>query len=132
MGMLDQLHEQIADGLKNRTLTKCSRWANRRRIMGGDFPGPYSDKYHPWVREMHDSWAPFSLSFQDLVDQYLRPAMIVIANSVDRAILGRVHAFIGGPTDRAGVLPGLTTLARRSESSTGGPGTPPVLLRSSP
>src|SRR3990167_3888273 len=60
MGMLDQLHEQIADGLKNRTLTKCSRWANRRRIMGGNFPGPYSDKYHPWVREMHDSWAPFN------------------------------------------------------------------------
>lgn len=28
--------------------------------MGGDFPGPYSDKYHPWVREMHDSWAPFN------------------------------------------------------------------------
>lgn len=59
-GMLDDLQTAIADGLKNRTLTTCSRWANRRRIMGGDFAGPYSDRYHPWVREMHDSWAPFN------------------------------------------------------------------------
>ena len=59
-GMLDDLQALVADGLKNRTLTTCSRWANRRRIMGGDFPGPYSDKYHPWVQEMHDSWAPFN------------------------------------------------------------------------
>lgn len=73
-----------------------------------------------------------SLAFQDLVDQYLRPAMMSIAEGVDRAILGSVHAFIGGPTDRAGVLAVLTTLARRSESSTGSPGTSPVLLRSSP
>ena len=58
--VLDELQATIADGLKNRTLTTCSRWANRRRIMGGDFAGPYSDRYHPWVREMHDSWAPFN------------------------------------------------------------------------
>ena len=41
--VLDELQATIADGLKNRTLTTCSRWANRRRIMGGDFAGPYSD-----------------------------------------------------------------------------------------
>ncbi len=58
--MLGELEATIADGLKNRTLTTCSRWANRRRVMGGDFAGPYSDRYHPWVREMHDSWAPFN------------------------------------------------------------------------
>src|SRR3972149_2753656 len=57
---LDDLRATIADGLKNRTLTTCSRWANRRRIMCGDFPGPYSEKFHPWVHEMHDSWAPFN------------------------------------------------------------------------
>jgi len=28
--------------------------------MGGEFAGPYSDCKHPWVREMHDSWAPFN------------------------------------------------------------------------
>ena len=58
--VLGDLRATIADGLKNRTLTTCSRWANRRRIMGGDFPGPYSEKFHPWVYEMHNSWAPFN------------------------------------------------------------------------
>jgi hypothetical protein len=49
-----------------------------------------------------------SLSFQDLVDAYLTPAMQVIARSVDRAIMGRIHAFLGAPADRAGTLMGLT------------------------
>jgi len=50
-----------------------------------------------------------SLSFQDLVDVYLVPAMQVIARSVDRAIMGRIHSFLGGPSDRAGRLEGLTS-----------------------
>lgn len=59
-GMLDDLKASLVDGLRNRTLTTCSRWATQRRVMGGDFAGPYSDKYHPWCREMHDSWASFN------------------------------------------------------------------------
>ena len=43
-----------------------------------------------------------SKSFQDLVDIYLRPGMITIARSVDRAVLGRVHGFLGGPTQPRG------------------------------
>ena len=38
-----------------------------------------------------------SKSFQDLVDIYLRPGMMTIARSVDRAVLGRVHGFLGTP-----------------------------------
>jgi hypothetical protein len=57
-GLLDDIKLSIVEGLQSRTLTSCSRWASKRRIMGGDFPGPYSWKYHPWVRELHDSWAP--------------------------------------------------------------------------
>ena len=49
-----------------------------------------------------------SLSFQDLVDVYLLPAMQVIARSVDRAIMGRIHAFLTGTNSRAGRLCGLT------------------------
>jgi hypothetical protein len=48
-----------------------------------------------------------SYSFQDLVDIYLLPGMQTIARSVDRAILGRVHEFLGGPTERVGKLNGL-------------------------
>lgn len=45
-----------------------------------------------------------SKSFQDLVDVYLVPGMQTIARGVDRAILGRVHEYLGGPTGRVGQL----------------------------
>lgn len=45
-----------------------------------------------------------SLSFQDLVDVYLLPGMQTIARSVDRAILGRIHAYLTGTANRAGKL----------------------------
>jgi hypothetical protein len=56
----DELTQAIANGMATRTLTTCSRWAAYRRVMGEPFPGPYSWKYHPWVKELHDSWAPFN------------------------------------------------------------------------
>jgi len=49
-----------------------------------------------------------SKSFQDLVDIYLRPGMMTIARSVDRAVLGHVWGFLGGPTSRVGRLQNLT------------------------
>jgi phage terminase large subunit GpA-like protein len=50
--------ERIVSGLKRKSITKPSRWAENYRIMGGDsFPGPWRWKYHPWLREMHDSEA---------------------------------------------------------------------------
>lgn len=50
-----------------------------------------------------------SKSFQDLVDIYLRPGMMTIARSVDRAVLGRVHGFLGAPAARVGRLGNLTS-----------------------
>ncbi|HEX4142428.1 MAG TPA: hypothetical protein VHY91_02670 [Pirellulales bacterium] len=41
-----------------------------------------------------------SKSFQELVEIYLRPAMQAIARGVHRAVLGRVHEFLGTPTIR--------------------------------
>lgn len=63
---LDNLKLFLLDGLKNKTLTSCSRWAARRRIMGGDLGGnkPYSDKYHPWCRGMHDSWSTYNYAMK--------------------------------------------------------------------
>lgn len=49
-----------------------------------------------------------SKSFQDLVDIYLRPGMMTIARSVDRAVLGRVPAYLGAPGQRVGRLQNLT------------------------
>jgi len=49
-----------------------------------------------------------SKSFQELSQIYLQPAMKTIAEGVDRALLGRVHAYLGGPTSRVGKLGGLS------------------------
>lgn len=48
------LAETISNGLKRKTVTSCSRWANSYRIMGQPFPGHYSFEHHPWSKEMHD------------------------------------------------------------------------------
>lgn len=45
-----------------------------------------------------------SMAFADLIDIYLRPSMQTIARSIDRAVIGRVHTFLGGPTSRVGRL----------------------------
>ena len=50
-----------------------------------------------------------SLSFQDLVEVYLLPAMQTIARSVDRAVIGRIHEFLTGVNNRAGKLGGLSS-----------------------
>ena len=62
--LINALRQSIVDGLTDRSLTSCSRWAANRRIMGEPFPGPYSWKYHPWVREMHDSSASFNYAMK--------------------------------------------------------------------
>ncbi len=62
--MLSEMTLSIADGLQSRSLTNCLRWAAKRRIMTGDFSGPYSAKHHPWVKEMHNSKAPFNYSMK--------------------------------------------------------------------
>ena len=49
-----------------------------------------------------------SKSFQELKDIYLQPAMLTIARGIDRALLGRVHAYFGDPTSRVGKLGGLS------------------------
>jgi hypothetical protein len=50
-----------------------------------------------------------TLAMQDLIGLYLKPAMQSIARGVDRALLGRVHAFLGTPTTRVGRLGNLNS-----------------------
>lgn len=54
------LRDTITMGLKRKSSTRCSTWAENYRIMGSPFPGNYSFKYHPWTRDMHDSEAPLN------------------------------------------------------------------------
>lgn len=53
--------ERIAAGLKRKSLTSCSRWSQACRVMGRPYPGPWSFKHHPWLREMHDSEAEMNV-----------------------------------------------------------------------
>lgn len=50
--------ERLGAGIQRKSISTPSRWALQYRIMGSPFPGPFSFKYHPWLREMHDSQAP--------------------------------------------------------------------------
>ena len=52
--------EALKSGLVSSTLGTCSRWVCHRRVMGEPLPGPYSFKYHPWCREIHDAESDFN------------------------------------------------------------------------
>ena len=62
--LVNEIRDVLVSGLQTKTLTSCSRWAQARRIMGGDFSGPYGFKYHPWTREPHDSQASLNVSMK--------------------------------------------------------------------
>lgn len=61
--LVNELRAAIAEGLRSRTISTCSKWANRRRIMGEetDFPGPFSFANHPWCKEISDSTASMNV-----------------------------------------------------------------------
>ena len=51
--------DRIAAGLRRRSLTTCSRWACACRVMGKPFPGPWTFRRHPWLKDMHDVESEF-------------------------------------------------------------------------
>jgi hypothetical protein len=53
--LLSILGDRISGGLKRKTITSCSKWAEQYRIMGQPFPGKWSFEHHPWTRLMHDA-----------------------------------------------------------------------------
>lgn len=62
--LLADLKSIITESLQSKTISSCSRWAHIRRIMGGDFSGPYGFKYHPWCREPHDSRGSWNVAMK--------------------------------------------------------------------
>jgi hypothetical protein len=49
--------QMIAKGLQRKAITRCSEWATTYRVMGKPFDGPWSFRFFPWLKEMHDSEA---------------------------------------------------------------------------
>jgi hypothetical protein len=95
--LIAEFKRTIMEGLTSKTLSSCSRWAAHRRIMGEPFPGPYTWKYHPWVREMHDSQAGFNTAMKSaqagvtevginrafyVIDQLKRDVLYVLPTSI--------------------------------------------------
>jgi len=48
------LINRISSGLKRRTITSTSSWAESYRVMGKPFPGLLSHENHPWTKDMRD------------------------------------------------------------------------------
>jgi hypothetical protein len=48
----------VVEGLRATTAAECDRWAEKYRIMGKPFPGPFTFDHHPWLRAMHRSKNP--------------------------------------------------------------------------
>lgn len=60
--LIKEMAERITAGLSRKSITTCSQWAEKYRILGGkDFPGPWRFKHHPWLKDMHDSQAPMNV-----------------------------------------------------------------------
>lgn len=56
-----KMAETLALGLKRKTLTLCSKWAQNCIVMGKPFAGPLDFRYHRWTEEMHDSESPMNV-----------------------------------------------------------------------
>lgn len=56
--------QRIAEGLKRKSVTTPSRWAENYRVMGSPFPGKWSFRHHPWLRDMHDSNAEMNIGMK--------------------------------------------------------------------
>lgn len=52
------LADRMVIGLRRRSLSKCSKWACEYRVMpiqNSSGTEPWTFKYHPWLKEMHDA-----------------------------------------------------------------------------
>lgn len=58
---LQAMAARVASGLQRKSITRASRWACTCRVMGEPYPGKWTFKYHPWLKEMHDSEAEMNV-----------------------------------------------------------------------
>lgn len=77
------LKERISSGLKRKTVTSCSIWAESYRIMGQPFPGAFNFKHHPWSREMHDCKSELMIGQKAAQMAYTETALNIVFYSID-------------------------------------------------
>lgn len=54
MNLSNMIRQRIQSGLRRKAVTSCSTWAQTYRVMGVPYPGLWTFRHHPWLREMHD------------------------------------------------------------------------------
>jgi len=82
----DGFLQELASGIKRKSVTSCSRWAENYRVMGQPYPGPFTFVHHPWLRAMHDSEAEFNVGQKAAQMGYTETALNLALYSID--ILG--------------------------------------------
>lgn len=74
---------RIAEGLKRKSITKCSKWAESYRVLGTPFPGPWTFKYHPWLRGMHDSQAELNVGQKSAQAGFTETILNIVFYNID-------------------------------------------------
>lgn len=74
---------RIAEGLKRKSITTCSRWACECRVMGQPFPGNWTFKHHPWLRGMHDSEAELNVGQKAAQMGFTETVLNVVFYNID-------------------------------------------------
>lgn len=77
------LAKRISAGLKRKAITTGSKWAETYRVMGQPFPGLWSFKHHPWVKEMHDCNSPMMVGQKAAQMAYTETALNRVFYAMD-------------------------------------------------
>jgi hypothetical protein len=74
----------IALGLKRQSIITPSEWACTYRMMGGrSFPGLWKFKYHPWLKELHDSKAEINVGMKAAQMGYTETMLNIVFFQMD-------------------------------------------------
>lgn len=83
MSIFDDFRDALRNEIVNTTIDSRSRWAEKRRVMGKPFEGPYTFKYHPWCRGLHDSNAVYNVSMKSAQAGFTEVGINIALHAID-------------------------------------------------
>ena len=98
--LLELLSTRISAGLKRKTITSTSAWAEAYRVMGKPFAGPWIFDRHPWSKEMHDYEGEMMVGQKAAQLCYTETALNKVFKAID--INGTSAMYILPTTNEAG------------------------------
>jgi hypothetical protein len=88
-------------GLERKSVTTCARWAEKYRIMGPPFPGPWRFTHHPWAKEMHNSEAEVNVGQKSAQAAYTETCLNRVFYVMDIHNLSCMYVFPAKRPDAA-------------------------------